>query len=350
MSDELIIADRFDGVPHPGDPHPLFGHEAVSNSLLTAYQNGRLHHGILLSGEKGIGKTTLAMRLAAHFLEFPEPKNAPDTLQIPTSDNPVFAKISAGAHPNLLYLSRPWDHTAKKFKTKLTVDEIRQTVSFFGTARAEEGWRIAIVDAIDDANASASNALLKILEEPPERTIFFVIANSMASVLPTIRSRCLHVPVKPLQTDELLSALSGIGVLEDIPKDDQQLLIELAKGSVRKAIILAREDGLTLYRTFREICSGLETLDWSKVHLLAEKISARGQEDRYKLLFSFAYEFMEDRATTTETATKSISSLARWAEVWEKTRNSVRMADGYNLDKKQVILNLFHDMGEAARV
>ncbi len=349
MDDSLILADRFEGISHPGGLHPIVGHRAVIANLLLAHKSAHMHHGILLSGEKGIGKTTLAMRLAAHLFEFSDATTAPAQLQLPSADNPVFAKIAAGAHPNLLYLSRPWDHKTKKFKTKLTVEEIRQTVSFFGTTRAEEGWRIAIVDAIDDTNSNAANALLKILEEPPERTVFFVIAHSIASVLPTIRSRCLHIPMKPLDADELLMALEGIGVLNDVGEGDRELLVSLAQGSVRRAILLAREDGLALYRSFGEICANLDQPDWGKIHTLADGVSTRGNEDRYRLVFNFANEFMEAHARGKGTPGKPISTLARWAEVWEKTRNSVRMAEGYNLDKKQVILNLFHDLGEAAR-
>ena len=208
---------------------------------------------------------------------------------------------------------------------------------------------MAIVDAIDDTNSNASNALLKILEEPPENTVFFVVAHSLASVLPTIRSRCLHVPMKPLQEDELMHALAGIGIADDVPPNDRELLLNLAQGSVRRAILLLREEGLALHRSFSEICNNLGQPDWKNVHTLADAVSSRGKEDRFWLLFSFANEFMEKQATGTGAGSHPISSLARWAEVWEKTRNSVRVADGYNLDKKQVILTLFHDLSEAAR-
>jgi len=350
MESELILCDTIDGIPHPGELHPLVGHTDTLATLLDHYASGRMHHAILLSGLKGIGKVTLALRMAAHAFRYPDVATAPKTLTSGEAADPVQAKIAARSHPNLLHLTRPWDPKAKKFKTRLTVEEVRQTVHFFGTARGEDGWRVAIVDALDDMNANASNALLKILEEPPERTLFFIIAHSMGAVMPTIRSRCLHMPLKPLQEKEVLTALAEFDVLEDMSADDQNLLVRLSEGSVRQAIILAREDGLELYKSFSRICQNITNPDWGAVQGLADGIVSRGKEDRYRLFLNFADDFMQSRARGQSDGKTAISSLARWAEVWEKTQNSVRTAESYNLDRKQVILNLFSDMGDAARL
>ena len=350
MENELILADLLDGIPHPGAPHDLVGHKDTVASLLSHYKSGKMHHALLLSGMKGIGKVTLASRLAAHVFRFPNSADAPADLVTPDPGDPVFAKIAACSHPNLLHLTRPWDQKAKKFKTQLTVNEVRQTVPFFGTARAEDGWRVAIVDSLDDMNKSASNALLKILEEPPEKTLFFVIAHSLGAVMPTIRSRCLHVPMHPLKQDEVMEVLDRFGILEGLSSGDRDLLLKLSEGSVRRAITLAREDGLELYQAFEKLCCNLSDPDWVAVQSLADKIVLRGREDRYQLFLNFAYEFMRKNATPSNEQDSRISSLARWAQVWEKTQNSVRTAESYNLDRKQVVLNLFHDMGEAARL
>lgn len=349
MENELILADVIDGIPHPGESHSLIGHDETVSALLQQYASGRMHHALLLTGAKGIGKVTLALRLAGHFLRHSDPSSAPTDINAISIQDIVQGKIAARSHPNLLHLTRPWDQKTKKFKTRLTVEEIRQTVHFFGTARGEEGWRIAIVDALDDMNASANNALLKILEEPPEKTVFFVIAHSIGSVMPTIRSRCQHVPMKPISSEKLLDVLSSLGVVEGLGNEDQEVLVKLSEGSVRRALTLLEEDGLELYRTFENACQNISNPDWGIVHSIADSISLRGKEDRYWLFLNFAFDFMQMKATSMDTANNSISSLARWAEVWEKSQNSARTADSYNLDRKQVILNLFHDMGEAAR-
>lgn len=349
MDDERHIADALEGIPHPALCHALAGHRKVASSLLGQYHSGRLHHAILLSGEKGIGKATLALRFAAHVLRHPDHETSPAGDKLETIDDTVQARIASGAHPNLLHLSRPWDPKTKKFRTKLTIDEIRQTVPFFGTSRAEKGWRIAVVDSIDDMNANASNALLKILEEPPRQTLFFVIANSMASVLPTIRSRCHHIPLKPLEKCELEKVLERFGVLDSVDPANRSTLVSLSRGSVRRGIMLARQNGMQLHEEFSAICANLGAPDWEKIHAMADKIATRSADDNFALLLDFANSHMEAMASGRANPDAQISTLARWAQVWEKTRNSVHVADGYNLDRKQVILNLFQDMGEAAR-
>lgn len=290
----------------------------------------------------------MALRFAAHILRNPEPGPVPEPPELPALEDAVQARITAGAHPNLLHLARPWDQKAKRFKTRLSVDEIRQTVEFFGTARAETGWRVAIVDSVDDMNAQSANALLKILEEPPDRTLFVLIAHSQATILPTIRSRCVPMPLKTLSGSQLLNVLECFEIDAGSSSADTDLLVELSAGSVRKAIVLLKEDGISLYRDFSEIVGGLDNPDWALIHKMGERVSGRGSEDRYNLLLDFAFAYMETRAKGKIDPAASTAGLARWAELWEKTRNSVRLSNAYNLDRKQVILNLFHNMGEAA--
>ena len=349
MDDDAIVADKIDGIPHPAETLELIGHEETAKQVLQQYASGRMHHALLLTGPRGIGKATFALRVASHVFRHPDGMNAPLGFVTAQPNNPVDGKLAARSHPNLLHMTRPWDDKTKKFKTQLTVDVIRLTVPFFGTSRGEEGWRIAIVDAADDMNASAANALLKILEEPPHNTLFFVLSHSPAKVLPTIRSRCQQISMKPLQEEQVLTVLSKFGALDGLSNEDQSLLGKLAKGSVRTGLMLTRENGLEIYKSFMSACSRLDKPDWSQIQLMAEKVTARGKEDGFRLLFEFANEYIEAHATGRLGEKNDISSLARWAQVWEKTQNSIRLTEGYNLDKKQVILNLFQDMGEVVR-
>lgn len=349
MNAEYLIADTIEGIPHPGECKALVGHETAIEEFLTQYASGRLHHAHLMIGPKGIGKASFALRMASHLFRYPDPQSAPAQLHAVEHGDPIDGKLAAGSHPNLLHMARPWDEKAKKFKTQLTVDEIRKTVSFFGTSKAESGWRVAIVDAADDMNQNAANSLLKILEEPPERTVFFVLSHSPAKVLPTIRSRCKQMFLKQLTNEQIIESLQSLGVTQGLSSEDQALLAQLSGGSVRTGIILAQEDGLDLYRQFSALANSLNTLDWLAVQGLADQISPRGKEDRYRLVLRFAEEFMEHQATHITEPSTDISVLARWAKVWEKMRNSIRTADAYNLDRKQTIINLFQEMGEAAR-
>lgn len=349
MSEPGLVADSIDGIPHPGECQTLVGHDDAVLSFLEQYATGKLHHAHLVTGAKGIGKASFAMRMASHLFRYPDPAAAPATLYPVEARDPIDGKIAARAHPNLLHMTRPWDHDRKRFKTQLTVDEVRETVSFFGRSRGEDGWRIAIVDSVDDMNASSSNALLKVLEEPPERTVFFVLSHSPAKVLPTIRSRCQQRVLKPLDEADVLQVLDRFDLLTGLSSQDRDLLGRLSAGSVRRAIVLGQEDGLDLYRDFSSICRNLQDPDWGLAHALADGVARSGKEDRFNLLMSFAGEYMERQGSGREAGSADLSVLARWAEVWEKTRKSLRTAEAYNLDKKQVVLNLFQDMGEAAR-
>ena len=191
----------YDILPDLEPPHRqrlFFGHTEEEQKLLSSWQSGKMHHAWLLTGPKGIGKATFAFR-AARFL-FNEGMTeqgagllgnmaAPTSLDSP-DDSQAVHLVTNLAHPNLLVIDRPYDQKTKRFKTEITVDEVRRTVRFFGSTAGEKTWRVCIVDPADDLNNNAANALLKILEEPPVRTIFFLISHAPGRLLPTIRSRC----------------------------------------------------------------------------------------------------------------------------------------------------------------
>ena len=166
-ADEYIRFDRIADWPAPEEQPAWFGSTDAEAALLEGYRSGRMHHAWLLGGPKGIGKATLAFRLARFVLAHPDPASAEVATATDLSvapDSPAFRKVANRAHPNLLVLERPYDEQNKRFKTELTVPEIRKTVSFFGSTSGEDGWRIAVVDPADDMNPSSANALLKVLE------------------------------------------------------------------------------------------------------------------------------------------------------------------------------------------
>ena len=208
--DDLIRFDRIEGWPAPEEQPAWFGDPAPEQKLLDAFRSGRMHHAWLIGGPKGIGKATLAYRFARFVLAHPDPKSdavaAARDLAVAEA-NPAFRKVASRAHPNLLVLERPYDEQGKRFKTKVAVDEIRKTVSFFGSTGGEDNWRIAIVDPADDMNDSSANALLKILEEPPARSLFLIVAHAPGRSLATIRSRCRRLDVPPLSADAIRMAI-----------------------------------------------------------------------------------------------------------------------------------------------
>ena len=160
--------------------------------------------------------------------------------------HPAFRKVMARSHPNLLVLERPLDERTHRRKSELTVDEIRRTVGFYGNTGGEAGWRIAIVDPADDMNASAANALLKVLEEPPARALFLIVSHAPGRALPTIRSRCRRLDVAGLAPETIVSALAAGGARAE--PADLELAARLADGSLRRAILLAEHGGIAGYR------------------------------------------------------------------------------------------------------
>src|SRR5436305_2837706 len=208
---------------HPRETSILAGHREAEAALLNAYRSGRIPHAWLIGGPQGIGKATLAYRMARFVLAHRNPLASEvrraETLAVDPSD-PVARHVAAGAHGGLLTLERTLNDKGV-MRTVITVDETRETISFFGSTAAVEGWRICIVDTVDELNANAANALLKVLEEPPRQSLFLLVSHAPASVLPTILSRCRKLPLRPLATDDVVRAAAAAA---DIAIDDPALL------------------------------------------------------------------------------------------------------------------------------
>ncbi|MFD0917980.1 DNA polymerase III subunit delta' [Pseudahrensia aquimaris] len=338
-AEERPVADRLDEITHPAQSTRLFGHDDAFGRVEKAWQSGRLHHAWLISGPRGIGKATLAFHLAKGLLS--HPKGAADGVTLRDVTESSAAQVANGAHPNLLHLTRPWDDKGKRFKTQLSVDEIRRTRNFYGMTAGGDGWRVAIVDAADDMNASAANALLKILEEPPKQSIFFVITHSAGSLLPTIRSRCQMLRLGPLPDNAVISTLDHLGVQSG---DDTRARIgTLSGGSPRRAIQLLHGKVLSHYSTFETLMGqgavGAAS-EWAKAHSIAEALSRRDAEQDFTLFIDLALAWIGGTAQR-NAATESLQLLATWGDVWEKATRMVTVSDAFNLDRKQVILNLF---------
>src|ERR1700691_6434665 len=204
--------DEPDGAaPHPRATDRLFGHALAEATLLAAYRSGRVPHAFLIAGPQGIGKAMLAYRLARFVLTHPDPA-APDVQAAGSlavdAKNPVARRIAAQAQPDLLVIERTLNDKGV-LRNQIAVDDIRRTVSFFGSTAGEGGWRIAIVDAVDELNRSGANALLKVLEEPPQRALLLLVSHSAARVPATLRSRCCILPLRRLSETDVAAAVAA---------------------------------------------------------------------------------------------------------------------------------------------
>src|SRR5258705_6801597 len=193
---------------HPREATALAGQREAEQALLNAYRSGRIPHAWLIGGPRGIGKATLAYRMARFVLAHRNPTASDvqdaETLWVDPSD-PVARHVAAGAHGGLLTLERTLNDRGV-MRTVITVDETRETISFFGSTAAVEGWRVCIVDTVDELNPNAANALLKILEEPPRQSLFLLVSHAPARVLPPIQSRCRKCALRPLSSEDVIRA------------------------------------------------------------------------------------------------------------------------------------------------
>ena len=279
--------DRAGDAPHPRFAAQVFGQDPAQAGFLDAFNSGRLHHGWLITGPKGVGKATLAWSIARFLLTTPQADPAslfaapPPATLATDPDHPVAHRLRALSEPGLFLLRRPYDDKSDRLKTQITVDEVRRLHHFFHMSATDGGRRVVIVDAMDDMNLQAANALLKMLEEPPARTTLLLIAHQPARLLPTIRSRCRALRLSPLGPAAMAAALDQAGA--GTP-DDPAALAELAGGSVGEALRLLAEDGLTLYARLAALVDDLPRLDRPTLLALADLTAGRS-DARADLMF-----------------------------------------------------------------
>ncbi|WP_305988105.1 DNA polymerase III subunit delta' [Roseibium sp. MMSF_3544] len=339
---DIPEVDALPGYPLPHERDRLVGHRATETALLEAYRSERLHHAWILGGPKGIGKATLAFRFAQFVIAHPDrfgPEVATAQDLSVAEDHPVKRQVKAGGHPNILHLRRPWDEKLKRFKTDLPVDEVRRTVSFFGTTASAKAWRICIVDAADDMNQNSANALLKILEEPPERCLFLVLSHAPGRLLPTIRSRCRRLDMAPLAAAEIAEGLNELAGGSASSQDDLAEIAQTADGSLRSAITLLSGDGLQIAKGLKQLADSSANLDLAAVHALADLISARGQTDNWESFQHVLENWLHERMR--QELKSGVRDAYRRVEHWETVRKAINDADALNLDRKQVVLDFF---------
>ena len=337
---ERLAPEQWDTLPDIAEPREnraFFGHGDIVARLASGIDSGKLHHGQLFAGPRGVGKATLAFRLAASLIS--GPGRSPD-LAPPPPDSAPWRQIASGAHPGILHLARPWDEKRKLFRTALTVEEVRRVARFVGTTQHDGGWRAVIVDSADDMNAQAANALLKNLEEPPARTVFIVISHSPGRLLPTIRSRCQLVRFAPLDDDDLFSAMKASGA--PIAPAELPLLAARAGGSVREALLLALNGGLELASAADAILAGAR-FDVAATAKLADAVAGREESIQFDLL----NRHLLDRVAAAARAAAETGRAAAFAALWQSAREAVDLADAFNLDKKQHIAGLLRRLHEA---
>jgi DNA polymerase-3 subunit delta' len=333
--------------PPPRETTALFGHADAERTLLAAYRGGRMPHAWLIGGPPGVGKATLAYRVARFVLAHPDAAaqdvQAAQTLAL-DSTHPVARRIAAQAHPDILTLERTAGPTGT-IRSVITVDDVRRTVGFFGSTAGAGGWRICIVDSADDLQSpQGANALLKVLEEPPSRALFLLVSHAPGRLLATIRSRCRRLTLRALEAADVAQAAAQ--ALERDPEDREVLkAAAAAQGSVARATTLLGGAALAIRDRMIELLGGLPQIDPQALHALGDTL---GRSD--DTAFDTFVETIQDwLSAQLHVSGAPAGRLARVAEVWEKLDRAARDVEVFNLDRKPMVFAVFGLLAEAVR-
>ncbi len=358
MNSEII-----EKIEAPRSTSSLIGHQDAVDTMEMAISNNKLPHAWILTGPKGIGKSTFAW----HFIKAIHTKG---TFKSGAYENVkktehIVNQIVAGSHPDCRLIRRN-NNTKPPYRLRkdISVEDIRVMTHFFKLTPTLSDWRTVIIDSADDMNQNAQNALLKVLEEPPRKTLIILVCHSINNLLPTVISRCLTLKLRPLSSKQVKDILRELNL--NVPNKDLQLLSTLSEGSPGNAINLIETNGLDLYKTLVEIVCNLPLLNENLLHKTADSLSSDSEELSYRTFtdlilwwFSRVIRLSVGKNCNEEAGISSdemkivdhISSndLDILLNAWNRINILLKRADKVNLDRKQVILNIFFELSKAAR-
>jgi len=340
--------DQLPGVPHPRERFVLFGHDAAEAAFLDAWKEGRLHHAWLIGGPEGIGKATLAYRAARFLLaRGASPSHQATSLAI-APDHPAARQVAALSHPNLAVLRRAPATDRKGPSATIPVEAVRRAVSLFGSTASDGGYRVCIVDSAEDLTLSSANALLKLVEEPPPRSLFLIVSHAPQRVLPTIRSRCRRLQLRALDTPSLDKVIASLGApWSTCDPDALAGAMAAAEGSVRRVLELLDANNQAVVTEVMAMLAALPRLNAKRVLALAENLSRRDAEHAYVLMLDTLSRWASSELNAN--AALGAARLAPLVEVCEKVARTARDVDVYNLDRRPLVVTMFGELADAVR-
>lgn len=328
----------------------LLGFEEEEKFLLEAWKNNTLHNSWLFSGIEGIGKATLVYKFARFILSADANKKESYTsLDIPENGS-VFKLVSNNSHPDLKIIERDYTETDRKKVIKsikdgeqmsneelkslkksafIRIDDVRTVNEFLSKRSGNDGWRVVIVDSIDDMNSASANAILKVLEEPPYKTLMLLVSHNPNRLLPTIKSRCAKINLKPLPENIVASLLRRYR--PNLDEKTVKNLASLSSGSIGKAIVYADTDALKVYESLNKIIYTKDNFSISDVLAFCNTYSS--DDESYDLAQELILKFIAENV-------KQTSNLEEFIKSWDEAIKIFSETSSLNLDKKQALMNI----------
>ena len=313
--------------PSPRETYNFIGNDRLVDFLVFSEENNRLHHAYLLSGDKGIGKATFAYNFARYLFN-----NKKNNFSRIDRDNKHSRLIESRSHPDLFVIEI--DKEAKK--NKIDVNQIRECIDFFNYTTAVCNYKICIIDSLDDMNLNSANAILKVLEEPPDNSLFLIISQSPKSIIPTIRSRCLELKFERLKNDLLFDYLKQ--TMPDIEVDSIKDVVKISQGSLGRALMFFNEEIKGINETTKNLFSNSGNID---IYEFCERL-LKNNNHFIKDFFEFLLFHLE--SLIKEESLKIINfknkKLLNYFLLREELQSMILQEKYFNTDKRQIILNL----------
>lgn len=332
----------------PSENPYLIGQDDAVSLFLSAYNAKNLHHGWLITGDEGIGKATFAYKIARFLLSNKEDKVYTSLETDP--DSPTFAQVAQKSHPDFKVLECDYTETDKKKLIKainqgeeidedmkqnlkrsnvIKVDDVRAAVSFLLKKSFNDNWRVVIVDSTDDLNTSSANALLKILEEPPAKSILLLISHNPGKLLPTIRSRCAKLALKSLSTTDVASLLRRYQ--PELSEKEVQTLSKISAGSIGRALRYANNDALDMYEKIQKIGYAGKNYDAGLMLELATDVSS--DDEVWSLFGELICRFLRETLPECSNPRELYLAYEECIKVLDETTR-------LNMDKKQAAIQI----------
>ncbi len=340
MTDSIDFpqADKATGCLHPRETYNLIGHNQAELVFLRAIRSDKLHHAWLLTGQKGVGKATLAYRMIRTILGG---QSRLETSIDVTEQDPVAQRIQSLGHGDFFLLRRPYDHKSKKLRSEIPVAETRKLQDFFSHKASEGGWRVCLVDSMDEMNRNAENGILKILEEPPEKSIIILLSSAPGRLLPTIRSRCQILSLRPVSLEDIASWLRSLD------KWDDELIgsaSQLSRGAPGKALALMQNADDVL-KPLQLFLKSLEKGDARVDQKLANTLSGNGFSLQRQLFWDALEDILHAQAIYSLTGEwqgafgpmSASKTPSTWQRLWQQVGHFKSRESAINMDKKTVM-------------